>query len=655
MKRNVVLILLSVFLTCTYAQSDKEILLSIGGQDVTSEEFYRVYTKNSNITSESDKKSIDEYYDLFVNYKLKVIEAKNRGYDTSRVFIDEFSGYRSQLAKPYLEKSNLKDSLVLEAYERYKEEIEASHILVECRENSIPEDTLKAFQKIMAIHARVTGGEPFEQVARATSDDPSVKDNGGYLGFFSAFRMVYPFETGAYNTPEGQISGIIRTSFGYHIIKVHSRRPSRGSIKAAHIMVRLAEGASEPEEKAAEEKIQKAYLDLMEGKSWADAVKEYSENPRTKEKEGEIGWLRTGQAPEEFLGPCFAEETGSFTKPIKTRGGYHIGFVMEKRPIESFDEAKEKLTRRVERDNFRKDALENLRYGQLRNKYKVVINEENLESLFPLLDSNIYKGTWTAATAKHLTQPAFLIEDKPISTYDFAKYLATQYRKINKEQSFEQIVNEQLKEFANTQLYEYAIEQLPYENKDYKYLMKEYHDGILLFNLTNDLVWTKAQEDTLGLEKFYETASKYQWNERIAVNVYTYADNSYTTKLPALIKKQRKKKAGDEFLLKNLCPSDTVPCIKIESKVYEKSQDAMADKLPWEKGATMLESDDNSNYLYYITDIKGKEDKKLHEARGLYIADYQTYLEKEWIKELRDKYEVTRNDEVFNKLKSELN
>jgi peptidyl-prolyl cis-trans isomerase SurA len=297
MKRNVVLILLSVFLTCTYAQSDKgNYYLVSGGQDVTSEEFYRVYTKNSNITSESDKKSIDEYYDLFVNYKLKVIEAKNRGYDTSRVFIDEFSGYRSQLAKPYLEKSNLKDSLVLEAYERYKEEIEASHILVECRENSIPEDTLKAFQKIMAIHARVTGGEPFEQVARATSDDPSVKDNGGYLGFFSAFRMVYPFETGAYNTPEGQISGIIRTSFGYHIIKVHSRRPSRGSIKAAHIMVRLAEGASEPEEKAAEEKYKKPYLDLMEGKSWADAVKEYSENPRTKEKEGEIGWLRTGQA-----------------------------------------------------------------------------------------------------------------------------------------------------------------------------------------------------------------------------------------------------------------------------------------------------------------------------------------------------------------------
>jgi peptidyl-prolyl cis-trans isomerase SurA len=194
--------------------------------------------------------------------------------------------------------------------------------------------------------------------------------------------------------------------------------------------------------------------------------------------------------------------------------------------------------------------------------------------------------------------------------------------------------------------------KLPEENLDYKYLLKEYHDGILLFNLTNDVVWTKAQKDTIGLETFYKNkADKYQWNERIFVNLYKFKDNSFTSKLPTLIKKQVKKKLEMDFLYENLCPTDSTPCVELEKKTYEKGQDAFADKLTWEKGSYISESDDDWNYLYYVVNTKKKTDKTLSEAKGLYIADYQTYLENQWVKDLRLKYEVVINNEVLENLK----
>lgn len=653
MKKIVFIFSLSLIGLLAYNQSSSNTLMKIDDREISSEEFLRVYNKNNNITPESEKKSIDEYVDLFVNYKLKVIEAENRGYDTITTFIDEFSGYRDQLAKPYFQNEAIKEALVKEAYERSKHEVSASHILIRCDANSSPKDTLKAFSKLASIRARIVAGESFSEVAKATSDDPSVKDNGGELGYFSVFRMVYPFESAAFNTPVGNVSKPIRTQFGYHIIKVNAKRPSRGSVKVAHIMTRIAKGASAPEKKASKEKIDEAYSALMNGENWKTIVHKYSENPRTVQKDGEIGWLNSGQAPEDFLNSCHSLDSGKFSKPIETEGGYHIAYILDKKSIESYEEAQEKLSRRIDNDELRKKALKDMMNSEMINKYGMLVNSENANELLPLLDSSIYDTKWNAELAKDLKKPVLIIGTKEYSQSDFAIHLA--HKKFSSAQSFENILSDALSNYSDKVIKAYAMKMLPTENPDYKYLLQEYHDGILLFNLTNELVWQLAQEDTLGLNSFYKEADKYNWEDRIEVAIYEYEDNSFTSKLPKLAKKQTKKNLNDEYLLSNLCPTDSTPCIHSTKKIYEKGQDAITEKFTWERNSYTTISDEGKNYLYYVVKVIPAQAKKLEEARGLYVADYQSHLESEWISELREKYMIEINNDVLDKLKSELN
>lgn len=654
MKKTVFTLLLFLTGISAFNQSTDNYIMEIDGRKITSEEFLRVYNKNNNITPETEKKTIDEYLDLFINYKLKVIEAENLGYDTVKSFVDEFSGYREQLAKPYLQNEALKESLVKEAYDRYAYEIRASHILISCPADATAQDSAKAYKKAMEIRARVKAGEPFSEVAKATSDDPSVKENGGDLGYFSVFRMVYPFETGAYNTPVGEISLPIRTRFGYHLIKVVDKRENRGSVKAAHIMTRISKNASPPEQKAAKDKIYKAYKALMDGEKWDDAVAEFSENPRTKNNKGEIGWLQVGQAPIEFLNACYDLQANGFSKPIKTAGGFHIAYLLDKKPIESYEEVKEKLANRVDNDNQRKETLKKLMNSELVKKYNVKINRDNAFELVSLLDSSIYEKHWDSNLAKGLQQPVMTINNSTYTQFELAQYLAKQKRKSKKD-SFQKIVAKELDAFSEIQLKSYALKMLPKENPDYRYLLQEYHDGILLFNLTNEMVWQKAQEDTSGLETFYKTAEKYYWNDRLEVGVYEYENNNFTAQLPKIAKKQQKKNLSDDFLLSSLCPDDTVPCIHHETKMYEKGQDAITDKFTWKKGTYTSLSEDDKNYFYYVQKVLPRQSKKLSEARGMYIADYQNYLETQWIAALRNKYETKINQEELNKIKSELN
>lgn len=650
MKKIVPIFALIILSLSLFSQSDN-ILMVIDGRKITADEFERVYNKNNNITPDAEQKSVDEYIDLFVNYKLKVIEAENLGYDTMKSFIDEFNGYTRQLAKPYLQNQEIKDKLVKEAYDRSLYEVDASHILIRVDENASPADTLKAYEKAMEIYSRIVAGEPFDEVAKATSDDPSVKENLGELGYFSAFRMVYPFETAAYNTSVGKVSKPIRTKYGYHIVKVNDKRPTKGSVEVAHIMTRIPQDASAPEIKAAKEKIDKAYHELMNGADWDGTVQKYSEHQRTREAGGSIGWLKTGQAPPEFLDPCFELDINGISKPIRTQGGFHIAKILNKKSAESFEEAKEKISNRVDNDPGRKEAIQILKDNELKEKYGFKMFANNADPVLNVLDSSIYDGRWDASLAKNLKDPVVKIADKVYSQYDFAQYLSKLNRIKTLRKPFATIIGENLNTFASEKLNDYAMDQLPNENPEYKNLLQEYHDGILLFNLTNDKVWKRAQEDSAGLEKFYKTATKYKWNERIDVNIYKYTDNSFSAKLPKLAKKQVKKNLDQTFIMQNLCPDDSVPCVSLTNKTYEKGQDAIADKLTWSKGASTLLNEDNVNYFYYVTNTYPVKDKGLNEARGLYIADYQTYLENQWVQELRAKYNIQINEDVLKSIK----
>ena len=333
------LVLVSACNTTKPTNTKNTSLFAVGDKSISSEEFEYVYSKN-NLKKDSvvDEKDIREYLDLYVNFKLKVREAKSLGLDQKENFITELEGYRKQLAKPYLMESKVTNQLVEEAYERMKSEVNASHILLKLDQNALAEDTLKVYNEIIELRNKALNGESFGTLAKEHSQDPSARSNGGNLGYFSAMQMVFPFENAAYTTAKGDISMPVRTQFGYHILQVHDKRASRGQIKLAHIMLRATEGMPQENLDNAKNKIDEIFKNLSAGEDWGKLCSQFSEDVGTSKKGGELPWLGTGRIHPDFEKPAFAlENPNDFTKPVKTPYGWHIIKLIDKKGIEPFE------------------------------------------------------------------------------------------------------------------------------------------------------------------------------------------------------------------------------------------------------------------------------------------------------------------------------
>jgi len=629
----------------------QEILLTIDDHQITKDEFLRIYNKNSAITAE-DKKSIDEYLDLFINYKLKVVEAEDLGYDTISSFIKEMAGYTTQLAKPYLDNNQLIDSLVEEAYQRSFEEVNVSHILLQLEKNALPKDTAKVYNRIMAIRNRIlVDGESWDKVILDESPDPD-SPIGGDLGWFTVFRMVYPFESAAYNTPVGEISMPIRTEYGYHLIKVNGRRKNRGEVFTAHILTTTPQNPSNLEIEAAKNKIEKAYAELQNGVPWDSVVVKYSEHRATVNRGGRIGWLRSTNAPEELLDACFSIDSGQYSQPIQTTYGFHIVRPEKYKGVPLYMKGDENFKKKVIQNSYVRNMTENQVVNRIKNEYGFKFYQQNLEELYNVVDSSLYAGNWNPEVAKGMLKPVFSIGDSIYSQYDIARHIAS-VRHSKRTALINSVYSEVIK-FTNKQIMDYEITQLPKKYSDYRYLLEEYHDGILLFNLTEDMVWRKAVEDSIGLQKFYnELPEKYQWESRVLMTKYSYKDSTLTAKLIKVAKSRNKKGLTAQDISKLICPQDTLPCVNFVELKYEKGDNAIADSIPWKTKANLVSRDKNNIILYFVDAILPPQSKVLNDARGLYTADYQTYLEQLWIEDLRAKHSIEINEEVFNEIKKE--
>jgi peptidyl-prolyl cis-trans isomerase SurA len=643
---SVFVLAMSLFLRLS-GQED-EIILSIGDHEITRGEFERIYQKN-NSSAVYDNKSVEEYLDLFINFKLKVIEAENLGYDTVKSFINELAGYREQLAKPYFEDKEYHEELLKEAYERTRNEVSASHILIRLEKDAAPKDTLLAYQKIMDIRKRILAGEPFAEVARATSDDPSAKTNAGYLGWFSAFQMIYPFENVAYNTEVGKISMPLRSRYGYHIVKVEGKRESPGSIRAAHIMVYASK--DDPELRAeGEKKINECYERLKNGENFADLAAEYSDDKNTSSKGGDLNWIRSGIIPDDLESKIFSlKDSGDYTEPLPTSYGFHIFMLIGKKPLESFEELKPELEKKLARDS-RGKQNEKLLVDRIKNENNFRLYRENLQPLIDVLDESIYDGTWDTSFAAELINPVISFGNRDYSQKEFAGFIAAK-KQYNKAYTLNDIINERLEQFINEKAIEYEKSMLEVKHPEFKNLMDEYHDGILLFNLTDDMVWSKAVKDTAGLLEFYEkNKNNYMWGERINLSIYTFEDENLLKKVISIARKRAKKPISVLAVQTSLCGSDTIKCIQIEDKKLEKDDDSLNKEILWQKGYSLQQKAGDKMKVFWVNDIIPPEPKRLNETKGLVTADYQTYLEKEWIKSLRDKYEIVVHEDVLDKI-----
>jgi len=648
--KRLILFLTAFCFTTTILQGQDEILMTIGNEKVTKAEFERIYHKN-NSSIVYENKSPREYLDLFINFKLKVMEAKAQGYDTMSTFIKELDGYRDQLAKPYLQDKDQRQQMLEEAYYRTANEVNASHIHINLSPSASPADTLEAYNRIMGLRNRVLAGESFEDVAIAASNDRSVNNNKGNLGWFSAFRMVYPFEDIAYKTPVGQISMPFRTRFGYHIVRTNGFRPAIGEISLAHIMLRVRPGEDSAIQQAAIEKINACYNQLKNGENFGEMARKYSDDQASAKYDGKLRWISSGELPPDIEEIVYAmKDSGQITKPLHSEFGYHIFQYLGKRPVQPFEQLKPQLEEKIANDE-RQKSTDQRYIEKLKKEYGFTAYPENLAEVVSTIDSSMYDGIWEPAMAGELIDPVFTIGNKDYAQLDFGNYIK-QAKKYSKKESLEVICQRKYNDFVNEMVLDYENDKLEAKYPEFRYLMDEYHDGILLFNITDDKVWTKAVRDTAGLEQFFNKNRKnYKWQTRADVSKYSTQDSTLADKiiLNAPLRMAKKMTPGEFNVL--VTGQDTLQRVEVLDQKLEKGNDKTLDAMDWNKGAMKTYKEKGKTHILYINGILKPQNKQLKESRGLVTADYQNLLEKQWIQELRNKYPVVIDEKVFETIK----
>jgi peptidyl-prolyl cis-trans isomerase SurA len=626
--------------------------MTIGEEDVSLAEFERIYRKNNNENS-LNRQSPEEYLDLFINFRLKVMEAEAMGMDTTTKFKEELAGYREQLAKPYLADEATKEEMMREAYERSKEDINASHILIKMSANPTPEDTLAVYEKMVEIRERILGGESFESVARATSDDGSVSRNGGNLGYFTAFSMIYPFETMAYNTPVGEVSMPFRTSYGYHILQVHDRRPARGKIKVAHIFIRSPEDMPAEEKARAAEQAQMVYDSLMLGTDFGTMAQTYSQDPNTAKRGGEIPWFGTGRMIPEFENAAFGiEEIGGICAPVQSTYGWHIIKLQDKQGIGSYEEMKPDLQEKANRGD--RMAQQTKRYvAKLKADYNFSMDSAQADRIKTNIDTTLLYATWDGAGLENDPTPLFTIEEKVYTVGDFVGFVLEK-QALNKGRVPENYLNDLLERYTKEEIIAYEDSQLPEKYPEFRYIYEEYHDGILLFDIMDQQVWSKAVNDTTGLEAFHQAhRTDYMWGARTEALLFTCTGGTDLEGLKKASKKIARGKLDLETLNSTFCSNDTVDCISWEQVLVEQGENERVDATGGQSGmGDVSQEEDGSSSFVIVTGKRGPEPKELNEARGQITSDYQNYLETEWLKELKAKYPVEVNRELLARIEN---
>jgi len=656
MKLKKVLLSISLFISAvSFAQEVKqEVLFTIDGKPYYTDEFVRVYNKNLDLVKDDSQKDLDNYLDLYVGYKLKVSKANKLGLNNGKQYQGELKTYRNQLSKNYLTDTKVTKELIDEAYARSLKEVKASHILILVDENAAPADTLKAYNKAVDIRKKAAAGENFAKLAEQYSEDPSAKENKGDLGYFSVFRMVYPFENAAFNTPKGQVSKPFRTRFGYHIVKVDDIRENRGDVTVAHIMIVKPKDAKPEDLAKAKTTIDEIYQKLKQGEDFAGLAKQFSQDQSSAASGGKLNRFSSGElSSEEFENRAFAMKTpGELSEPFESQFGWHIVKLIEKHPVKPLEEVQADFENRIKRDD-RSRRIAVAMNEKLRKKYPVKRDAKAYAAAVKALNDKIYTNAWEMpknADAYNVTM--FTINnDKQVTSKTFLEYVAAQQKTNLNVKPVAKQADALYDKFIDEQLSAYHNDNLEKEFPEFGMIMEEYRDGLLLFDLMEKEIWEKAKTDTIGLEKFYNAhINNYQWKARVDVNIYSSTDESIMKK----VRKYVKKGESAEFIKNKLNTPEKVSVME-KSGVFELDNAVLPKQNEWKPGISDIIKEGDYYYVIKTNKVLPAGPKTLEEAKGRVINDYQQHLESTWVDDLRKEFKVQVNRDVLTKVKTQLN
>lgn len=640
--------LLAVSFFAAGQSNPKEVLFTIDNKPYYTDEFVRVYNKNLDLVKDESQKDLNQYLELFLGYKLKVTKANKVGLQNGVQYQAELKNYRTQLSKNYTTDSKVTTELVEEGYSRMKKEINASHILILADENAAPADTLAAYKKAVDIRQRIINGEDFGKLAKEFSQDPSAKDNEGNLGYFTSFRMVYPFETAAYKTAVGKISMPTRTRFGYHIIKVNAIRDNRGEVEVAHIMVLTPKEG----EDTSETKINEIYKKLQQGEKFEELAKQFSEDKSSSSKGGALNRFGSGQlSSDEFENVAFGlTKESPISKPFKSQFGWHIVKLLNTYPIQSLEDSKADLEAKVSKDE-RSRLITNSLTEKLRKKYKVKRDDKMYASVSKMVTNDFYDGKWTLpATIKEYDKTLVTIEATPVSGSAFLTYVETQQKAGMGAKPLSKLTDVLYKNFVDSELNSKYDAGLENEFPDFGAIMEEYRDGLLLFDLMEKEIWQRSKIDTVGLQAFYEAQKDKQlWKTRVDVAVLSSMSEPTMKKALAMLNN----KATLQQIKDKLNTKDVVN-IMANQAIFEEGAEALPKGTKLEVGTSGITKQGDYYFATKIFKVMPPQPKSFEESKGRLINDYQQYLEQNWVSDLKKEFTITVNQDVFEKVKKQL-
>lgn len=624
------------------AAADKpgsQVLMTIKGKPVTLGEFEYLYHKNN--SQQAQEQSIPEYLDMFVVYKQKVADAEAEGIDKSEAFRTEYEGYRRELAEPYMRIQEVEDSLVSLTYNRMKEEVLASHIMLPLQGTTA---TGKSQPELLdSIRTAIVGGADFATLARQFSIDRSVSQNGGSMGYIVPGRFPYSFEDMVYNTEVGQISPVFATPFGYHIVQVYDRRPGRGQVLVEHIL-KLTQGL--PEEAAAQKKAQIDSIAglLAAGGDFEAIAKAESEDPGSARSGGKLQWFGVGMMVPEFEDAAYNLKVGETSEPVKTAYGYHIIRKLDQRDIEPFDVARSQIKSSIAQDE-RARMPRQRKMQQLRAKYGAKIDNGNLDAIRAEIVAN--RGLDSVLYNKYLLSNMVLasVQKQELLLSEIVSQLSNEQPGAPSQQAdmLEDILNKEV----DNMVAELEREDMEKTNPDYANLLNEYRDGMLLFEVSDKKVWSKAKNDKEGLEKYFNThRAKYKWDKPRYKGYVVFATNDSTLQ------------EARAYLDANNFPNDQLTSemrkkfgkeIKIERVIAAQGENAITDYLGFGGEKPEPKGKWACYFAYRDKVVDAPEDAT--DVRGAVTADYQNDLEAVWLKDLKKKYPAKVNKKVLQQAK----
>jgi len=487
-------ILLLLFLICcnsSFGQFDNQILFKVNDSVIFVEEFHRVYNKNIELINDANQKDFDSYFDLFINYKLKLAEAYEQNLHTDPKYKSELNKYAKQLQNTYLTDKETEDMFLKEAYERTKLEVNVSHVLIRLDENN--NDSIDSYDKLNSLR------EPFKNMSlndfneKYNVNQNMIVEN---LGYFSAFKMIYEFENMSYSTIVGEVSIPFRTRFGLHILKVNDKRKSLGEVTVGHIM-------KYKNKSDAFQAIKNISDSINNGKSFEYLAKKYSEDKNSSFKGGRLNSFSSGQINSiPFEDAAFSlVSTGDVSKPVETKYGWHLIKLYSKKNIKTFDELKYQLLNKLKKSS-RFNIISDSFYSFLLDKYEITYNNENLEYFISILNSDYFQNKWSIPEDINEEQVLVKILNTEFTYLDFATFIDDNQKKSRIE-DYPSLIRDLYKKFIDYNVLEIYKNNLETENLDYRFVIKEYREGLLLFNLMQDKIWTLRDSDSINLKNFY--------------------------------------------------------------------------------------------------------------------------------------------------------